>query len=273
MSGVKTLEVSKPPLLTCCLLREALPDLPTQTVPVTALRAGGKVRTPGPGCREGASSPAGQAGLGFLWSVTASWSPLFVSLQPPQRLFSQAGSWAQSLPRPTLTLVSGGSWLSPLRQVRGHGLSTWHPAPPRGNLQTSVVHCRELASCEAGAAASLCLGSGGSAAQKVPETTGYPAAFLLSGDRNQLWLKSSQGESETGQGGGMPARVGQGWTRRRPVGARARQLGGAAERNPVDALVGTPVWNHPTAVVWLSFFFSLILFFRLFLLKKILIGG
>lgn len=140
----------------CRLLREALPDLPTQTVPVTALRAGGKVRTPGPGCREGASSPAGQAGLGSLWFVTASWSPLFASLQPPRRLFLWAGSWAQSLPRPTLTLISGRSWLSPLRQVRGHGLSTWHPAPPRGNLQTSAVHCRDLASCEAGAAASLC---------------------------------------------------------------------------------------------------------------------
>lgn len=85
------------------------------------------------------------------------------------------------------------------------------------------------------------LGVWGSAAQKVPETTGYLAAFLRSGDRNQLWLKSSQGESEMGQGRGMPGWAGRGWARRRPVGARARQLGGATERNPVETLVGTPV--------------------------------
>ena len=190
-------------------------------------------------------------------------SPLRVPAAPSASLLT-GGSWAQSLPRPAVTLVSRGSWLSPLRQVHGHGPSTWRPAPPRGNLQTSVVHCRDLASCEAGAAASLCSGSGGSAAQKFPETTGYLAAFLCSGDRNQLWLKSSQGESEMGQGGGMPGRAGQGWARRRPVGARARQLGGATERNPVETLVGTPVWNHPTAVVWLSFF-SLFYFFVCFL--------
>ena len=193
-------------------------------------------------------------------------SPLRVPAAPSASLLT-GGSWAQSLPRPALSLASSGSRLSPLRQLHGHGLSTWRPAPPRGNFQTSGVHCRGLASCEAGAAASLCSGSGGSAAQKVPETTGCLAAFLRSGDRNQLWLKSSQGESEMGQGGGMPGQAGRGWARRRPVGARARQLGGATERNPVETLGGTPVWNHPTAVVWLRFFFF-ILFFCLFSFLK-----
>ena len=204
---------------------------------------------------KGASSMAGQAGLGsplvcycFLVSplrippapqcLLTGWQPGTVT---PQTCSHPCFQRVPAMPSKT------GSRASPLYLA---------PAPPRGNPQTSVVHCRDLASCEAGAAASLCSGLGGSVAQKAPETTGFQAGFLCSGDRNQLWLKPSQREAELGQSRGRPTRAGLGRARHRPVGAgaRARQLGGAAERIPLDTLVG-----HPFGItkLLLCVFFSL----------------
>lgn len=89
----------------------------------------------------------------------------------------------QTRPQPCFPRVPA----KPLRQAHGRGLSTWRPAPPRGNLQTSGVHCRGLASCEAGAAASLCSGSG---AQQ-------PRRSLR---RRGIWQRFCVQETETNSG-------------------------------------------------------------------------
>lgn len=94
---------------------------------VTRLGAGEQGQDPGPWL-QGRGPPAwlGRRDWGPLWFVTASWSPLFTSLQPPG-VSLQGGSRARSFPRPALTLVSGGSLLCPLRRVHRHRLSTGHP--------------------------------------------------------------------------------------------------------------------------------------------------
>lgn len=168
-----------------------------------------KVRTPGPGCRDGGLQHGWAGGTGVPFGLLL--LPGLPSLRPsspsasPYRVAAGHGH-SPDLPSP-LFLAGPCYALSD----RFMGIASLLGArPTQGNLQTSGVHCRDLASCEAGAAASLCLGFGGPVAQKAPETTGYQAAFLRSGDRNQLWLKPSQRESEMGQGGGRPARAGLG---------------------------------------------------------------